>query len=234
MIAISFALPEESKSLVALLEKRQRQRGGALPWFTGLLAGREAAILHTGMGQESAARELERFLESNEPSALVAAGFGGGLDADLEIGDIFVGTNYSDRALLGTLGGTCRTGILVTAGEVIETKGAKAELARQTGAGCVDMETAEIFRQCGRRGIPMLAVRSISDRAGEDLPVPARVWFDAERQRPRPAALVWHLLTHPGRIAPFARFVGGVNRARGTLTNFLVETVALQSRKASA
>ena len=152
---------------------------------------------------------------------LIAAGFGGGLDPALQVGDLFIGANYSDEAVLGSLVGKFQTGTLVTTGEVIETREAKADLARRAGAACVDMETAEIFRQCQLRQIPMAPVRAISDTAGEDLPVPAQVWFDAERQRPRPVALVWHLLTHPGRIAPFARFVSGINRARAALTKFL-------------
>lgn len=230
MTALSFALPEESKGLVALLEKRERRGGGALPRIAGRLGGVEVEIVHTGMGRNSAARQMEDFLESRRPSLLIAAGFGGGLDPALRVGDVFIGANYSDEAILRSLGGKFHTGTLVTTDEVVETREAKADLARREAAACVDMETAEIFRHCRLRQVPMLSVRAISDTAGEDLPVAARVWFDMERQRARPLALGWHLLTHPGRIAPFARFVGGINHARGALTKFLVETVARQSR----
>lgn len=230
MIAISFALPEESKGLVALLARRARQGAGPLPTITGWLGAKEVAIVHTGMGRVSAAGQLERFFAERKPALLIAAGFGGALAPELQGADLVVGANYSDAGLVAKMGALierCRRGTLVTADEVIETRAAKAELAGRTGAICVDMETDEIARQCGLRHIPMLAVRAISDTAGEDLPVPARVWFDAARQRPRPAGLVGHLLLHPGKIAPFARFVRGINPARAALTRFLVEAVAI-------
>jgi hypothetical protein len=68
----------------------------------------------------------------------------------------------------------------------------------------------------------MLSVRAISDRAEQDLPVPAAIWFDAAKQRPRPVRLLLYLATHPGRIGPFARFVRGINLARARLTAFLL------------
>ena len=223
MITFSFALPEESSGLVRRLAGATRSGPAALPVFAGSLAGRQVAVVHSGMGMDSAAARLGAFLETHAPSAWIASGFGGALSRDLKVGDIVAARNFSDPSLLEAIASLrVRTGALITTAKVIETVSEKEDLARHTGAIAVDMETAAIRRLCEARGIPMLAVRAISDAAGQALPVPSAVWFDAERQRPRPAPLLLYLATHPLRVAPFASFVRGIHHARGRLTDFLL------------
>jgi len=230
MIALSFALPEESKEIVQRLAQPRPCGGPAsLPIIEGTLAGRAIVVVHSGMGTASAAARTAEFLElykSRIPSAWIAAGFGGGLAPDLKIGDIVTAGNFSDPSLLASIASIpARTGSLVTATDVVETVDQKAALAGQSGAIVVDMETAAIHRLCSGRAIPMLAVRAISDTATENLPLASAVWFDQARQRPRPIALAGALLMHPGRIPPFVRFVRGIGQARARLTDFLVQVI---------
>jgi adenosylhomocysteine nucleosidase len=223
MIAVSFALPEESKGVVRALEGARRSGPAALPVIAGRLGGKEVIVVHSGMGRDSASARVGACLEEHAPSHWIACGFGGGLDPELRVGEIVVVRNYSEPGLLAAIASLpARRGDLVTTGEVIETAAQKRDLARRTGAMVVDMETAAIAPLCGARGIPMLAVRAISDTASEDLPVRAAVWFDMVAQRPRALALVLYLAAHPGRIGPFARFVRGVHLAGGRLTAFLL------------
>ena len=79
------------------------------------------------------------------------------------------------------------------------------------------METAWIAEACVRAGVPLLALRVVSDAAGQSFPVPNAVLFDAVRQRPRYVALPMWLLLHPWRIAAFVRFVRGLGPARTRL-----------------
>ncbi|HEX4084766.1 MAG TPA: hypothetical protein VHY22_07645 [Chthoniobacteraceae bacterium] len=222
MIVLSFALPEESKGLRPRITGARCSGPPQLPVVTGKIGGREVTIFHTGMGMASAAERVGLYLEKETPSVWIAAGFGGALCGDLKIGDIVTGQNFSDAALLGSIAALpARAGSLISTREVVETALQKKDLGRHTGAIVVDMETAAIHRQCAARGIPTLAVRAISDTAAQNLPVPASVWFDMEEQRPRPLPLVFYLMGHPGCIGPFARFVGGIGRARARLTDFL-------------
>ena len=232
MIALSFALPEESKGIVQRLSGAKRSGDAALPVIAGRLGEREVMIVHAGMGMASATARLGNFLEAHAPSVLIAAGFGGGLAGDLKVGDIVIGRNFSDGSLLAAVGSlAARTGGLVTTREVIESALKKKDLARHTGAIVADMETAAIYRLCNARGIPVLAVRAISDTADQDLPVPSAVWFDTERQRPRPLPLLLHLATHPGRIAPFVHFVRGIHHAGARLTEFLLAALDALAEK---
>ena len=232
MIALSFALPEESKGIVQRLAGATRSGPAALPVIAGTLAGREVVVVHSGLGMASAAARISSFLEEHAPSAWIASGFGGGLNATLKIGDIVVARNFSDGSLLDAIAALpARTGALITTKGVIETAVEKKDLARHTRAIVVDMETAAIHRICTACRIPVLAVRAISDTAGQDLPVPSAVWFDTQRQRPRPLPLLLHLATHPGRITPFVRFVRGIHHARARLTDFLLATLEVLPQK---
>ena len=226
MIVLSFALPEESKDIVRLVAEARRSGSTALPIITGILAGRQVVIVHSGMGMKSASATVGAFLEKHDPSLWIAAGFGGALAPELRIGDIVAVRNFSDPAHFAEIASLpVHSGTLITTKEVIETAVQKAGLARHTGAIAVDMETAAIHRLCTARDIPMLAFRAISDTAAQDLPVPAAVWFDTARQRPRPLPLLLYLATHPARILPFARFVRGIGFARSSLTSFLIQAL---------
>jgi hypothetical protein len=143
------------------------------------------------------------------------------------VGDLVISTNFSSpslrdraQALPGELPHRF-FGTLVTREEAVETTAAKSALALETGALAVDMETAAVAEACRNAVVPLLAVRSISDAAGTALPVPFAHWFDLERQRPRPWALVKYLAAHPNQIVPFAQFVRGLAPARQALADFL-------------
>ena len=98
----------------------------------------------------------------------------------------------------------------------------KAALSSSSGALAVDMETAAVAEACHAAGVPMLAVRAISDTAATSLPVPFDDWFDLHQQRPRHWGLIKYLLRHPACIPPFAKFVRGLGPARRALADFLV------------
>ncbi len=231
MIVIAFALPEESRDLVAALEHPVRSGSKALPVIRGTYAGRLVTVFHTGIGAASARERLRGFWEQYEgalPQAAIGTGFAGGLDPALAPGALILAENYPDclAAARSRLGAErVSVGMLASASAVLETPEAKATHALQTGAIAVDMETATVAAFFREKGVPFLGLRAISDAVGDPLPVPSSVWFDGRTQRPRPLALVAFLLWHPGRIAPFARFVGNVNRARRTLTAALLEVI---------
>jgi adenosylhomocysteine nucleosidase len=84
------------------------------------------------------------------------------------------------------------------------------------------METAPVAEACRAAGVPLLAVRAISDDLSTPLPVPFSEWFDASHQRPRPWRLLRYLLFHPGSIGPFVDFLRCLPRAGRALRDFLV------------
>ncbi len=192
-VLVTFARPEESgpfrKRLMALETSRIR---GRKVW-AGELRGLRTVIVHTGIGPVSAEAVLSDVLGEVKPRRVICSGFGGALDPVLRVGD--------------TLTAELPSPFILSRADPIEQPAEKLAAFRETGARVVDMETDAVAKACGESGVPVTAVRAISDSADQSLPVPFDAWFDSTRQRARPVALVLHLLRHPSHIAPFARFV---------------------------
>ncbi len=232
-VLVTFALPDESRDFVRLLTGAQRlDPRDHLSSVVGEWSGRSVAVLHTGVGDSDACRRrLDDTLRVARPSCVISAGYAGGLGPALRVGDLVLGENHSDPAMLATAhaalaGEPLHVGLLLTQTVAAETAAAKAALHAATGALAVDMETAWIAAACATAGVPLLSLRVISDAAAQSFPVPGHVLFDAVRQRPRYVALPWHLLTHPARIAPFVAFVRGLVPARARLTRALGRVLA--------
>jgi nucleoside phosphorylase len=224
-VAVTFALPEESRDFVAGLGKVAVLQGGALPVIAEPgPASRRILVCHTGVGMESCKARIIPFLDEHRPHMLISSGFAGGLDPSLKVGDLIIATNYSSSVMLTFAAQRTQAArvTMTTQRAVAATPAGKATLFSETGASAVDMETAFIFEQCQQRGIEVLALRGISDAAGDELPIPFPVWFDNIKQKPRVAALLRHLAAHPSKIPRFVRFVRGVSLTRKRLTKALV------------
>ncbi len=208
MIAVTFALPNESREFVRLLGDQSRN----------------VSVLHTGVGERICRERIGRFLDSNNFEFLISSGFAGGVDPALQAGDLLLAENFSDPELLArshVISGS-QVGKLVTAGAVIESEIDRQQFALQNGAAAVDMETEFIARACAARKLPMLSLRAISDTAAAPFPAPPSVLFDIDQQKTDARKLARHLLRHPSavvRLVQFARQIAVVrtNLAHGLL-----------------
>lgn len=205
MIAVIFALPEESKDLRRLCRNR-----------------RDIVIEHTGIGAEAARTGMLRILAEHRPSLVIGSGFAGALQPGLRTGDVVADRRGLDLPLpIGV-----REGRFATAPCALETPADKAAFGRTTGALAVEMESEAGGRVCDESGVPFIILRGISDAVDEALPVPMEHWFDLQKQRPRPAALLLFLALHPGRLLAFIRFMHGLAKPRAALARAIVETLA--------
>lgn len=224
-IAVLFALPDESGPFRKVLPVESTEGRGVSLTIRGAIESVPVVVAHTGVGAAAAARRSAAIVASEAPRLIVSAGFAGGLQPSAPAGAVIFDARGS--AIAPPPG--CVPGRIVSEGAVVESAAAKAELGGRTGAMAVDMETAAIGAAAEEAGIPAVALRVISDPADADLPVPMAVWFDLERQSPRPLPLVAWLLRHPRRMLPFARFVGGLGPARVALARALRELIRGQS-----
>lgn len=108
------------------------------------------------------------------PDVVVSAGACGALAPGLAAGALVVPAAVVDpagaRLETAELPGLPREGTLLTVREVVATAAAKARLWMETGALAVDMESAVIAEWARRRGVPVAAVRGVSDTAAEAVP----------------------------------------------------------------
>jgi len=238
MVLVTFALPEESTAFRKLL--RRTEAGAALN-SAGLRVG------YVGVGAVAARARIRLLFSESLPTMACAAGFAGGLDPRLVVGDLVIETRLSDASLVtvgqaalhsefapadGAIANRANashgshvrvwSGPIVSASAPIESAAEKKAWHTRTGAIAVDMETETLADECRIAGVPFLALRVISDDASSDLPVPMSDWFHFERQRPNVGGLIRFLGTHPQRIAPFCRFVISLRAARTNLARALI------------
>jgi adenosylhomocysteine nucleosidase len=220
-IVILFALPDESGALRGLVRVESIAGRGVELTVRGWVGEARVIVAHTGVGAAAAARRTAQIIAAERPRLIVSAGFAGGLHAAAKLGAVVFDARGSGMAApAGSLAGG-----IVSEGAVVESAAAKAELGARSGALAVDMETAAIAGAAQESGVRVVALRVISDPVDADMPVPMRVWFDVERQRPRVMGLLAWLARHPGRVWPFARFVRGLGPAKIALARALGELV---------
>ncbi|MBI3448860.1 MAG: hypothetical protein HY049_08105 [Acidobacteria bacterium] len=192
-ILVIAALPEEIAPLRKALVTARRLRLGGCDAALGRLDGIPAVIASTGDGAARAARGLRAILDAIPISRLLVVGLAGGLTPSLAAGRLVVAreVNESGGAVpapdaawmaraVRDAGATPAT--LVSVPEILVTPSSKARaLAALPGrdAAAVDLESAAFARGAAEAGIPYLILRSISDAAGEALPLD----FNALRDR---------------------------------------------------
>lgn len=198
MILITFAVPEESRGVVARCHRTT---------IVSEFGGQEVFILHTGMGGPSAAKAVRKAIEEFQPAWVLSSGFAGGLDPQIHTGALLAAVNFSAPNLLEGLPPEIIRVTICSTDRPLDTPAAKSAHYTQTGAAAVDLESSSIAAVCQNLGVPALILRLVSDAAHEALPLPSTVAYDFARQRIRHLAIAGYLATHPRRIPALARFV---------------------------
>lgn len=214
MIAITFALSLESVSLIRELRRN-------------LIDCREVKIWHTGVGENGCDAAMAEFLRSERPDILISSGFAGAVRPGLRVGDLILGENFSDRQLIEKAEEILsdyqvKTVRVFTSGAIVDSIAERNQMARNSDAAAVDMESAVIARACARVSVPMVSLRAISDSLDQPLPAPPAVLFDMERQRTDLGKLLGYLAGHPRAILPLIKFSRQIGRARDKLAAAVV------------
>ena len=238
MIAVTFALPAESREFLRSLTNRSRADRNGVRTIRGKIDDRAIEVLHTGVGERVCRQRVGRFLSATgriRPGDhdqhfdyLISAGFAGALNDQLQLGDLLLAKNFSTLRLkenfsVSTL--PIHIADLLTVPALIDSSEERNKLALTSGAVAVDMETEFIARGCAAHAIPVLSLRVISDTPRELFPAPANVLFDIERQQTRMLKLATHLLAHPTSVPRLVQFARRIARARKTLANALIALI---------
>ncbi len=181
-VGIVFATASEAGGTIDLISASRQLRGDGIHVTTGQLAGRQVAVARVGMGPSRAASGTTALVDGHAPASIVSVGFAGGLQPQLRRGDIMMVDEVVDQA--GHAFATrldidaeqvkqqpaLHVGRLLTVDRLICKPDEKRSLGEETGAVAVDMETVAVAGVCAQRGVPLVAVRIISDAMDEALP----------------------------------------------------------------
>ncbi len=222
-IAVTFALPSESSEFLRRLGNKSRANRNGISIVRGTIGHRSIEVIHTGVGENSCGKRIGKFLENQQFDFLISAGFAGSLNHELQVNDLLVAKNLSTvdlkHASLSNV--SIYAANMSTVPVLIDSSGERERIARESGASAVDMETEFIARACAAHGIPLLALRVITDTPTEPFPAPPSVLFDIQQQRTHIAVLARFFLAHPRRIPGLIQFARRVARARKILASAL-------------
>jgi adenosylhomocysteine nucleosidase len=236
-IAVTFALPAESSEFLRRLGNKERADRNRLRIVQGTIGDRTIEVLHTGVGEKICRERIGNFVRDQQFDLLISAGFAGALNHELQINDVLVAKNFSTidlkqaHSLFSPL--VIHPIDLLTVRAVIDSSDDRERMARESGASAVDMETESIAGACAVHGIPLLALRVITDTPTQPFPAPPSVLFDIQQQRTHVAMLAKFFLARPTRIPGLVQFARRIAHARKVLANALVEIVHNLYAKAS-
>ena len=228
-IAETFALPAESSEFLALLRDKSRADRNGISFVRGTIADRSIEVLHTGVGENLCRQRIGVLLDNQQFDFLISAGFAGSLNDEVQVNDVLVAKNFSTvdlkhaQSLLSNM--SINTVNMLTVPAMIDSSEERQKMARKSGASAVDMETEFIARACAAHGIPLLALRVITDTPTQPFPAPVNVLFDIQQQRTDMATLAKFFLAHPSRVPGLIQFARRITRARTILANALIDLV---------
>jgi nucleoside phosphorylase len=236
MIAIFAAMESEVAACPEWTRSGERMALGGATVFEG----EGSFVCRTGIGRERAQEAAAVVLAQYAPSVSISVGVAGGLAPGVAVGDVVVcahvdheehrhtdveQTIYADQRLLDVAleaaqeaGISVRTGTSITTDEAAWGPAEKAAHHTWKAHDIVEMESFWIAEAAMRRGIPFLAVRSVSDSSADSLPNIGVMRPDGTLDNEK---LIAHLREHPQTGEQLSRIAQNSKLALANLAAFL-------------
>lgn len=248
-ILVTFALEDEFAAWRGLREFRPGKWGTA-EVHGAEIAGAEVGVLLTGAGPRPAAAAVAKVLGSGcgPMNCCISSGLAGALRPQYRIGQVLAARSVSsdaapddhaERVLEGSealisFAAECGATVVnrfYSAGRVVGKALDKKHLG--AAADAVEMESFEILRQARDCGIPAVAIRAVSDAAGEDLPLDMNEVFGKGGRVSLPRVL-GQVVRHPHSLPGLLRLSQQSKCAAELLAQFLDRYIAAVAERAVA
>lgn len=194
MIIVAAAMKDELDAGLRLCDRVVATEGAGSRLRHAVRLEKTIYFLRTGVGPDKAARRLSEALNEIVPELILTVGYAGGIDPELRLGDLVAVRNACEFrlnrqrpswdevevsapvALFGheqlvaaaaAAGLRALSGDAMTSPYVLGNPAHKRLLHERFHAAIVDMETAALARVATERGVPISAVRVISDEASD-------------------------------------------------------------------
>ena len=193
MIAVIVAMSVELNLLLNILENPEERTIDGYTFYVGTIGGKDVVAMQCGIGKVNAAVGTLTLINEFHPSLVINSGVAGGTGHGAEILDVVLGKQiaYHDvwcgpgtqwgmvqgmpekfecpfdadavAAKIGAKAG------LIASGDFFVSKPEEVEriLSIHPDAIAVDMESASIAHTCHLKGVPMVALRVLSDTPGK-------------------------------------------------------------------
>jgi adenosylhomocysteine nucleosidase len=209
----------------------------------GVWDGQRAILVANGAGPRLAAEAVEvarravmvADLSSSRLEAIVSIGVCGGLNPELEPGQVLCPTKVLAVDLKQEF--ECHmieaarefaSGIAISTDRVAGTVEEKKKL-REQGGDIVEMEAAGVALKAIQAGVPFYCIKAISDSAGDEMPLDLNEMRTIEGRFAR-GKIASYALTHPAVLPGLLRLKRRSEEAAGVLGDFLVGCRIAQER----
>lgn len=178
----------------------------------------------TGIGRERVIRALSDALGAFEPSHVLHVGVAGALRPGLDgVLNITRAVDASGNEIDIPAAGTGQGVTVLTLDRPALTVKDKRDLFARYNADAVDMETYHVAHLLRDKGVPMTAIRVVSDLANEAILPQALDWVEPEKGVASPIAAMRHLVTHPWHLPIVARMGWRMRGAKQLLADAVAE-----------
>ena len=175
-----FALGIEAGGVVDQLKDVETSRQMHGIEHAGRWHGREVVVVEGGVGPAAAARATAEAVRFYQPRYVISAGFAGALVETLPRGQLLLAdevVNPAGQVLqvgqkLSSSGASAgwQVGRLLSVESLLRTAEERRAWAAKSQAVACDMETFAVAHTCRQWGVPLIAVRVISDAVDDELP----------------------------------------------------------------
>lgn len=238
-ILIFCALKEEAIPIVRILNLRQTEKLSRV--YQGEFDSHFIRLFVTGWGRKNTESACDLFFKEL-PNLFISCGFAGGLDQNLKAGDTVladqilfweegslmdepqtVSFKESYEKFTGTFQRAFR-GTLLTTHRVIYRSEEKKKLAYRLKALAVDMESGYAAQYASKKGVPFLALRTITDTVDEDLKIDFSPWID-KNGNIRRYRMLRDLLIQPRQWSYFFQVVFSGIKAKKSLAESMKDLI---------
>lgn len=231
-LGVVAAMPQEIAPFLRRVRGYHREQVAGFNLYRFPLNGKPVFLIESGMGPAHAAAATAALIEKAAPGVIVNFGFGGAVLPGLEVEELVLadrvyqldgeGLNEvpAPDAALGALalescrkvGLNLRRGSFITASGIVSKMAMAGALGTEIALPVLEMETAAVLRTASAAGIPVVALRGVSDAADEELGFAIEEFCDEDLNL-SPWRILRALLRRPGLVPQLVRLSGNSKRA---------------------
>jgi len=241
-IGFVVAMSQEIHPLLRHIKGWKPARFGKFPGYRFELYGRNCVLVKSGIGMERAILATRALLAEEQPDLLISYGVGGGIETDLHVGDVVLGSiscqlkssgldnflplfSLTGAALEAITRALKPHGASVACGTIVTTPGSQTlQPSPEILHPVLEMETAGVAEVAKERGIPLLALRALSDTPQEPIPFDIEGFLNGKTSH-RLRRILRTFLKHPETIVNVVRL--GKNTEKAAENAVLALTAAM-------
>lgn len=199
-LGIVAAMPQEIAPLLRLAGEHKKQKLNGFNLYSFKMNEVPVVLVESGMGPRHAAAATETLIAHASPALILNYGVAGAVQPGLRVGELVLADRVvlldgerldrpreTDRSLyylllqeLNVARIPFQRGTFVTAAKIMNKKDVAGLVEERFANPVLEMETAAVLATADRAGVPVAALRAVSDGAEEELGFSLEEFCDGE------------------------------------------------------